>query len=120
MQGYIPIEYPKWVDGVVFQNVAEEEAHLASLAESAASVRADELARPTSPATIRMRRTRERRREGKLSIRCDISTVQIEALAEAGFIDPVMRDDAVEVARGIGRMMECLSRLGQVEMRRAL
>jgi hypothetical protein len=109
MRGYIPIEYPKWVDGVLVQNAAEEQARLAVFAESAAAVRAAELALPPSPANIRMRRTRERRREGKLSIRCDISSVQREALAKAGFIDPAMRDDAAEVARGVERSLSCLT-----------
>jgi hypothetical protein len=44
-----------------------------------------------------------------MSIRCEISTVQIDALMEAGFIDPVMRDDAAEVARGVERSLGRLS-----------
>src|ERR1700723_3493241 len=93
MSNYIPIEYPKWVNGVLVQNAEEERAHRAALAESAERAQAAELARPPSPAGIRMRRTRDRRREGKLSIRIDISTAQIEALVEVGLIDPAMRDD---------------------------
>jgi hypothetical protein len=65
---------------------------------------------PPSPAAIRMQRSRERRREGKRTIPCDISTAQIEALASAGFLDRAMRDDAVEVAHGVGRMIDHLTR----------
>jgi hypothetical protein len=71
---YTPIEYPKWVDGVPVRNADEERAHRAALAEAADAARAVELARPASSAGIRMRRTRERRREGRMSIRCDISS----------------------------------------------
>jgi hypothetical protein len=70
MPNYVPIEYPKWVDGV--QNAEEERARRLALAEAVEMASAAELARTRSPAGIRMRRTRERRREGKLSIRCDI------------------------------------------------
>jgi hypothetical protein len=113
MRGYVPIEFPKWIDGVLVQNAAEEQAHRAALAETAAVTRVAELPPSPSPAGIRMRRTRERRREGKLSIRCEISTVQIEALMEAGFIDPVMREDAAEVALGVIRAIGRLTQLQQ-------
>ncbi len=113
MQGYIPIEYPKWVNGVVVQNAAEEQAYRSSLADAEEPTLSTEVARHPSPAGIRMRRTRERRREGKLSIRCEVSTVQIEAMIEAGFLDPVMRDDAAEAARGVCRLLNCLIRSGQ-------
>ncbi len=82
MRDYIPTEYPKWVDGVVVQNAAEESAHRTEPPKSAGA------ARPLSLAGIRMRRTRKRRREGQLSIRCDVSTVQIETLARSGFTGP--------------------------------
>ncbi len=58
---------------------------------------------------MRMRRSRERRREGKLSIRFDISSAQIEALVSAGLIDPARQDDAVEVALGVVRLMDHLT-----------
>jgi len=109
MPNYVPIEFPKWVDGVLVQNAAEGNAHRETLARAAEATRATELARPPSLASIRMRRTRERRREGKLSIRCDISIAQIEALAMAGFIDPVMWEDAAEVARGVCRSLDRLT-----------
>jgi hypothetical protein len=57
-----------------------------------------------------MRRTRERRREGRLSIRCDISSIQREALATAGFIDPVKLEDAAEVAGAVARAIDSVTR----------
>ena len=110
MNNHVPIEYPKWVDGVLAQNAEEEREHRSALAKVAEMARAAEFAKPPSPAGIRMRRTRERRREGKVSIRCDISADQIEALAKAGFIDPAMRDDPAEVARGICRSLDRAAR----------
>jgi len=112
MSNYIAIEYPKWVDSVLVRNAEEERARREVLNEAAAAARAAELARPPSAAGIRMRRTRGRRREGKLSIRCDISTDQIEALSKAGFIDPAMRNDLAEVAQGVCRLLDRLSRSG--------
>jgi hypothetical protein len=70
--------------------------------EAFAEARTPEILKPASPAGIRMRRTREWRREGRMSIRCDISAAQIEALVEAGLIDPVMRGDVAEITRGLG------------------
>jgi hypothetical protein len=40
-----------------------------------------------------------------MSIRCDISAAQIEALVRAGFIDLAKRDDAAEVGRGVCRSL---------------
>lgn len=110
MAAYVPIEYPKWIGDVVVQNAAEELAHRTALAEAAAAGRAEELARPPSPAAVRMRRTRTRRREGMRTIRCDISAAHIEALGRAGFLDPGKRDEASEVARGVGRLMDQVAR----------
>jgi hypothetical protein len=48
-----------------------------------------------------------------MSIRCDISSYQVEALVSAGFIEPA-RDDATEVAMGLIRVLDCLTRSQQV------
>jgi hypothetical protein len=45
----------------------------------------------------------------KRTIRYDIAADQIAALALAGFIDPAKRDDAAEVARGVGRVLEAVA-----------
>jgi hypothetical protein len=116
MPNYVPIEYPKWVGGVLVRNADGERAHRAALTKAADAARAAEHARPPSPAAIRMQRTRERRRKGKMSLRFDISAAQIEALAMVGFIDPTMRDDAAEVARGICRALDRLNRSGDGSM----
>ena len=84
MEEYIPLEYPKWVDGVVVQNAVEEQAPRGTVAKPTSSACAAERVRLPSPASIRTRRTRERRREGGLSFRCDISFAQRETLAKAG------------------------------------
>jgi hypothetical protein len=108
MRSYVPIEYPKWIGCVVVRSAAEEQAHGAPLREAAATSRTAEPARSTSPAGIRMRRTRERRRAGKLSIRYDISTEQIQVLTSGGFIDPAKQDHGAEVVRGVGRAIDRL------------
>jgi hypothetical protein len=147
MPAYVPIEYPKWVGGVLVQNATEE---LAQRAPPGASASAEapawlsgasgmskprygphlektkraphakavapavavspQPAGPTSAAAVRMRRARARRREGKRTIRCDLSGAQIDALAGAGFLDPAKQDDAAELAWGVGRLMDGLTR----------
>jgi hypothetical protein len=92
MAAYVFLEFPKWVGNVLVESAAEERAHL--LAEGVA-VGVVQPSNAPSPAALRMQRSRERRRQGKRTIRCDISAAQIEALAE--------------VARGIGRMMDRLA-----------
>jgi hypothetical protein len=67
---------------------------------------AAEPARPPSSAGGRMRRMRERRRNGKRSITLDMSPVQIESLVHGGFLGASMRDDAAEIALGIGRLLD--------------
>jgi hypothetical protein len=99
-------EYPKWVGDVVAQNEAEERAHLAAVAALTGSAEATQIVPSRSHAAIRMRRSRERRRDGKRTILYDISADQIEALALAGFIDPAIRDYTAEVAQGIGRLID--------------
>jgi hypothetical protein len=109
MERYIPTEFPKWVGGALVRSAAEERDRRAALEDAAATASAAELLRPPSLASMRMRRSRERRREGKLSIRFDISSAQIEALVSAGLIDPARQDDAVEVALGVVRLMDHLT-----------
>jgi hypothetical protein len=106
MAAYVFQEYPKWVGDVLVENAAEERAHLLAAGVAVAVAQPSDV---PSPAAIRMQRSRSRRREGKRTIPCDISTAQIEALAAAGFLDPAMRDVAAEVARGVGRLMDHLA-----------
>jgi hypothetical protein len=106
MAGYVPIEFPKWVGDLLVNNAEEEAALRAALAKPASADRADGPVRLLSSAGIRMRRTRQRRQEGRQIVSLDLSAAQIEALVMAGYLDPVLRDDAAEVARGVGRMLD--------------
>ncbi len=54
---------------------------------------------------------RERQRNGLRPIALDISGAQIEALVRAGVLDASMRDDAAEIALGVGRLVERLCEL---------
>jgi hypothetical protein len=110
---YVFQEYPKWVGGVLVQDADEERAHLLGLAETRRAAVA-QLATAPSAAAVRMRRSRERRREGQRTILCDISAAHIEALAAGGFLDLALREDTIEVARGVGRLMDRLVRSGPV------
>jgi hypothetical protein len=112
MAAYVFREFPKWVGDVIVENAAEERALLLGLAEDVAVAVAQPSNVP-SPAAIRMQRSRERRREGKRTIPCDISAAQIEALAAAGFLDTALRDDPVEVARSVGRLIDRLAGSGE-------
>jgi hypothetical protein len=108
MAAYVFQEFPKWVGDVIVENAAEERALLLALAEGVA-VAVEQPSNARSPAAMRMQRSRERRREGKRTIPCDISSTQIKALASAGFLDIGLRDDPVEVARGVGRLIDRLT-----------
>ncbi|HEY4044451.1 MAG TPA: hypothetical protein VGM32_21770 [Rhodopila sp.] len=94
MAGYVFHEYPKWVGDVLVENAAEERAHRLTLADGMGSAAFAPPVNTPSPAAIRMRRSRERRREGKRTIRCDISIAQIDALGAIGLLDATIRDDA--------------------------
>jgi hypothetical protein len=47
----------------------------------------------TSPAAERMRRSRQRRRDGLRSLRIELHATEVEALIDAGFLDEACRDD---------------------------
>jgi hypothetical protein len=110
MAGYVFQEYPKWVGSVLVQDAAEEKTLRVATAQAAVETRPTKLARRPSAVALRMRRTRTRKKEGRRAINLDISVAQIEALAAAGFLDPALRDDAAEVARGVGRLMNYVTR----------
>jgi hypothetical protein len=100
-------EYPKWVGDVVVQNEAEERAHLA--ATGALTTAAEAAQTPPSPAAIRMRRSRERKRDGKRTIRFDIQAAHVDALILAGWLDQSTRDDMAEAACGLNRLLDKLA-----------
>lgn len=113
MAAYVFQEYPKWVGDVLVQDAAAEKTLRAAMAQAAVETRSPKLAHPPSAVALRMRRTRTRRKEGRRSISLDISIAQIEALAAAGLLDTALREDPVEVARGVGRLMDRLARSGE-------
>jgi hypothetical protein len=114
MSEYWPIEFPKWVCGVLAQDAAEERALSAVMVEAATETQSAERVRPTSSAALRMRRTRERQKAGRRAILCDISTDQIEALALTGLLDPAKLDDTAELARGVGRLIDWVTLHGTI------
>jgi hypothetical protein len=118
LAGYVFQEFPKWVGDVLVQDAAEERA-LRGVIDTTQAAVADVTTSP-SAAAARMRRSRERRRDGKRTIVCDISAAQIEALTAAGFLDLALQQDKIEVARGIGRLMDRLARSGLAARRGVL
>jgi hypothetical protein len=108
MPTYVPIEYPKWVDGVLVNNAAEEQAHRAALVESAAVARATELARMPSPAAERMRLARQRQRDGIRVIPFEVRDEEIEGLVARGLLDPVARHNRNAIANALGRLFDAV------------
>lgn len=62
--------------------------------------------RPPSSSGERMRRMRERQRGGRRAIILDVTPGQVEALVQAGHLEPAKRDDAGEIARSVGRLLD--------------
>jgi hypothetical protein len=108
MGEYMPIEYPKWVDGVLLKNEAEEQAHRTPVAEAAEVARAAELARPPSPAAIRMRRSRKRRRAGQRCVPFVVCDHEIEALVTSGLLNSVARNDSHAIGTALGKLVDRL------------
>ena len=103
-------EFPKWAEGVLVQDEAEELALRAKLSEAAVEARQADPVRMPSPAAVRIRRSRERRRAGKLIVRCGVTHDQIVAMVRAGLVTPSSKGDASEVAQGVLRLLEQLVR----------
>lgn len=110
MAGYVFQDYPKWIGDVVVQNEADERTHRAALAEAMGAVVAAQLPEPLSAAAIRMRRSRQRRRDGYRTIHFDISDPQLDALVQTGFVDAAKRSDASELASGLCCLIAVASR----------
>ena len=66
--------------------------------------------RPISAAALRMRRSRARRRIGLRTVRFSIRNSEIEALVERGLLVPEQREDRMEIARALGRLMDEVTR----------
>jgi hypothetical protein len=109
---YVFQRYPIWVDGVIVHDEAEELAHRTALAEAAADARRAALAQPPSSAALRMRRSRQRRRDGYVRVQFNITARQVEMLVAAGHIQSAAIVDATDVARGIVRLLDGLGSQG--------
>ena len=109
MAGYRFEEYPKWVNGVIVQSAAEEKEVLATLQRPTTTSTNAKPVLPPSSAATRMRRSRERRKEGKRAVRFDISVDQIKVLVWGGDLDAAKAGDIVAVAQAIERLLEHLS-----------
>jgi hypothetical protein len=123
-------EFPKWVGDVLVHSREEErkiitaaavevpeaappepeparpvssatEMHPTPSLASSASVR------PPSSASIRMARMRDRQRNDRRVITLEVTATQIATLVQAGVLDAALRDDAAEVALGVGRLLDC-------------
>jgi hypothetical protein len=68
MVGYVFQEYPKWVGSLLVQDAAEEKTLRVAMAQAAVETRPTNLGRPPSAVALRMRRTRERKKEGRRAI----------------------------------------------------
>ncbi|MCG8357326.1 MAG: hypothetical protein MI920_17315 [Kiloniellales bacterium] len=61
-----------------------------------------------SPAAIRIRRYRERRREGRVVALCEVEAEEVEALIAAGYLSPEDEDDREAIGRALlQRYREC-------------
>ena len=118
MGGYVPIEYPKWVGDVLVHNAAEEHAHRKALVEAAETARTPKPARLTSPAAIRMRRSRKRQREKLKVVPFEIRIDEINGLVTRGLLDPVARKTAMPLPmRWAGYLMPSRRNGGRFQQR---
>ena len=62
--------------------------------------------RPGGSSAERVRRHRERRRRGEISISFDIRRAEIEALVARGFLARGSQGDRIEVACALGRLLD--------------
>jgi len=107
MPGCLPIEYPKWIGGVLVQNAAEERDHRAALGEIT-SAHPTKLAHPASSAAERMRRARKRRRVGLRVIPFEIRDNEVSGLIARGLLEDVARNDPNEIARALGELFDAV------------
>jgi hypothetical protein len=61
---------------------------------------------PLSPAAERMRRSRERRREGLRIVQFAVRDTEVDALVSHGLLDPARREDRASIARALGRLLD--------------
>jgi hypothetical protein len=61
---------------------------------------------PISPAAERMRRYRERKRDGRRCVTLEILELEIDALVRKGLLGREMRNDPIEIVSALYRLFE--------------
>jgi hypothetical protein len=94
-------------------NLETVRAHIVRLlaakaATSSPDIFTPEPARAPSPAAIRMRRSRKRRRDELRVIPFEIRADEINGLVMRGLLDPVARNDRDAVASALGRLFDAV------------
>jgi hypothetical protein len=79
-------------------------------AQSCAQRTASNNAAPSS-AALRMRRSRQRARQGLKSIRFSIKNTEIAALAGLGYLAPDLQADRVAISKALGLLLDKLMEL---------
>jgi SOS response regulatory protein OraA/RecX len=59
-----------------------------------------------SPSAARMRRHRQRRRDGVRSLQIELRETEVDALIESGFLDERSRDDANAIIRALYKFFD--------------
>jgi hypothetical protein len=59
-----------------------------------------------SPSAARMRRHRQRRRDGVRSLQIELRETEVDALIESGFLDERSRDDSNAVIRALYKFFD--------------
>jgi hypothetical protein len=59
-----------------------------------------------SPSAARMRRHRQRKREGMRSLQIELRETDVDALIESGFLDERSRDDANAIIRALYKFFD--------------
>ena len=62
--------------------------------------------KPCSPAAMRMRLSRSRRRDGMRVVPFEVRNSEIDNLVALTLLDPARRDDRVAIARALGTLLD--------------
>jgi hypothetical protein len=138
MGGYGLAEYPKLIGDVLVRNPFQEQAHRSALAVGAQVAKSADathlgivrtqilrllaakgadlcsgtltpnVSRRPSAAAIRMRHSRERRRDKLRVIPFEIRDTEIGGLVTRGLLDPVARNDRNAVATALGKLFDAV------------
>jgi hypothetical protein len=67
-------------------------------------------AKQLSPGAWRMRKSRQRRRDGLRCVQLAIKNAEIQGLISTGLLDPAECEDRRAVARALGRLLDYIPR----------